>query len=113
MTDATQAEQREALRNDTYLRRAMNDASDEAGGRFAKTTKTTVNGAAPTVEYPAAAGPWSSDCTQVPPEPPLGYSIEAHEPVGEAFEVERSLASLGEVEAPAGVVASSAAVEIA
>lgn len=83
--EPTQAEKREVRRNDTYHSRAMADA-DAPGGRFQAATKTAVSGAAPSVGYPRQpAGP------RVPDEPALGFAIDAMEPVGEAFEVERSL----------------------
>jgi hypothetical protein len=63
-------------------------ASPEPGGRFAKANY--VAGSEPCVQYPAAAGPWAGG-TRVPDEPPLGFSVDAMEPVGTAAEIEASL----------------------
>jgi hypothetical protein len=57
-------------------------------GRFGD--KASVVGSARVPQYPAAAGPWN-DPVQVPPEPPLGYEINAQEVVGEVHEIEESL----------------------
>jgi hypothetical protein len=106
MTDyrnnASQRERAAALRNDQRVRNDQRnkDASTfsqfgesearEIEGRFAAREKANVVG---TTEYPGLTygwGPnWSHD--PVPPEPPLGFSVEDHEPVGEKFEVEASL----------------------
>jgi hypothetical protein len=87
MNDATQAEKRKVLLNDTYHSRATVDA-DAPGGRFKASNKTPVS---PT-EYPAAAGPWS-DPVEPGIEPPLGYSVDEVEPVGEYHEIQASLAA--------------------
>jgi hypothetical protein len=74
----------------------------------------SVSGSEPFVRYTSGAS-WTRD--PQPTEPPLGYSVDALEPVGEAQEVAASLSAiekatsasapaavaLGEV-APAGVV---------
>jgi hypothetical protein len=65
-----------------------------------------VSGSEPVVNYPAASGPWSGP--QPGPEPPLGFDVNAMEPVGEPFEVQRSLAG---AEAP--MVSCSTVVETA
>jgi len=83
--DASQAERREVLRNDTYLSRAKADADLAAGGgRFAKEVATRVVGVP---RYPTlpATSPWAGD--PVPDEPPLGYSIDEMPIVGEPHEV--------------------------
>ena len=71
---ATQKEKRETLHKDTFFNRAQSDL-DEAGGRFAKQSKATIIGSGP-VSYPTQPidSPWGSD--PVPPEEPLGYSID-------------------------------------
>jgi hypothetical protein len=57
-------------------------------GRFKN--DTIVSGSGPSVQYPRLpdGNPWSSD--PVPPEPPLGWSVETQEPCGEAWEIEAS-----------------------
>jgi len=64
-------------------------------GRFA--ADGMVSGTAPTTDYPRlpSSSPWSGP--QPGPEPPLGFAIDAQEPVGEAHEV---AASLAEARAP-------------
>ena len=62
-----------------------------------------VSGSERGVNYPAASGPWGAG-PQVPPEPSLGFAIDAMEPTGEAFEVQRSLA---EAACSDGVVCSA------
>jgi hypothetical protein len=88
---ASQAERREVLENDTYHRRAQNQA-DDAGGRFAKITPTTVTGVTPTPQYPQlpASSPWASGFDQNV-EPALGFDVNAQEPTGTPAEVEASL----------------------
>jgi hypothetical protein len=55
--------------------------------------KSIVTGTAPTVDYPAGSGPWSGNYWLDGPEPPLGYEINAQEPVGTPAEIEASLAT--------------------
>jgi hypothetical protein len=72
------------------------------GGRFAelarreRDAKPAVIGLDPAAQYPRQPGdsPWAGDAVGV--EPPLGYSIQDMEPVGEAHEIEASLAALPE-----------------
>jgi len=70
----------------TFHSIALAGIDDERGGRYAaEGSKRTVIGSSP-VAYPAqpATSPWHHDpCS---PEPPLGYSVEAQEPVDEMFE---------------------------
>jgi hypothetical protein len=64
---------------------------EEAGGRFAvERPKPQIVGAGP-VSYPAqpASSPWASD--PVPNEEPLGFDVNAIEPVGTGPEIEASL----------------------
>jgi hypothetical protein len=101
MTDATAQEKLEALFNEQKLRNAQRkDAStfqsraqaeaDEVRGRFAQIEKADVVGTAATVQYPRLPeNSWVND--PVPPEGPLGFSVDAHEAVGEVFELEASL----------------------
>jgi hypothetical protein len=55
--------------------------SDETGGRYQSVNKRVVVGSGEVPSYPAAPN-WPSQ--QVPPEPPLGYDINAME-VNEGF----------------------------
>jgi hypothetical protein len=91
--EVSQRERREVMRNDrrvreaaTYHSVAASSVDDERGGRYAAAdSKQTVIGASP-ISYPTQPehSPWSRD--ECPPEPPLGYSVDAQEPVGEVFE---------------------------
>jgi len=118
-TDATMKEKVEVLKNDRRVASTYLDHThSEEGGRFAK--PTNVIGATPTPQYPAGPN-WSADPTGV--EPPLGFDVNAVEPVGEQFEIERHLTGAtasasdaypsvaGDVEAPLAVGASPAEVE--
>jgi hypothetical protein len=73
----------------TYRDRAIADLGLEAQGRFAKGVEVT--GSKPAVVYPRMpeGSPWHSD--MVPPEPSLGYAIDAQEAVGEPGEIEASV----------------------
>jgi hypothetical protein len=73
----------------TYRDLAEAGLSLEAQGRHA--AKAAVSGSKAVPHYPAASGPWN-DPVQVPDEPPLGWSVEAQEPVGETFEIAASSA---------------------
>lgn len=107
--DSSQAERRRVLANDRQQTSSLLDhVEPEGGGRFAELArrdagKSTVVGATPSVQYPTGPG-WTR--SEVPQEPPLGFSVNDLEPTGEPFEVERSLASLAEAGPP-----MSAAVE--
>lgn len=78
----------------------------EGGGRFAElarregASRPTVVGADPAANYPAGPA-WTRAAVGI--EPPLGVAIDAMEPVGEAFEIEASLAASV---APASVASS-------
>jgi hypothetical protein len=69
----------------TYAERAEieRDITMRSGGRFASELKTEAS-----VPRQPASSPWSNDPVGV--EPPLGYSIQDMEPVGEAFEIAES-----------------------
>ena len=89
----SQREKRAVMANDrkvceaaTYHSVALGSVDDERGGRYASSgSKASVVGAAP-ISYPAqpANSPWHRD--PVPDEPPLGYSVDEIEAVGEVFE---------------------------
>ena len=83
-----QTERRRIMAEDrrakTYFGQAQH-ADDDLGGRYTKVHSTTVTGSSP-ISYPAQppTSPWHHDAC--PPEPPLGFSMNAMEPVGEPFE---------------------------
>jgi hypothetical protein len=66
-------------------------ALDEPGGRFSASAH--VVGTTPTVDYPAAAGPWAG-ADPVPDEAPLGESVEDMIPTGTPTEVAVSIERL-------------------
>jgi hypothetical protein len=72
----------------TYHSRAQADVEAELGGRFAK-PKPLIGGSVP---MQPEGSPWASD--PVGQEPPLGFSVEAMEPVGNPHEIERSLRAM-------------------
>jgi hypothetical protein len=75
-------------RLNTYRAHAEASIDEDRGGRFALVRKpATIVGAGP-IAYPRLPedSPWSSN--PLPPEPPLGYSVDDLEPVGEVFEQE-------------------------
>jgi hypothetical protein len=74
-------------RSDTYFSRAVAEA-DMAGGRFARIEASRVTGV-PRVPALPVSSPWSHD--PVPNEAPLGFCIDAIEPVGTAKEIEQSI----------------------
>jgi hypothetical protein len=90
-----QQERKEALANDRKLRPGDYEAStlhamanlgidtDISSGR---SKGDYVAGSEPHVSYPAASGIWA-DPVRVPDEPPLGYPIDAQEPVGTFAEI--------------------------
>jgi hypothetical protein len=86
--EISQAERRRTMAEDrrarTYFGQAQH-ADDDLGGRYAKVHSTTLTGSSPTV-FPAqpSTSPWHHDTC--PPEPPLGFSVEEMEPVGEPHE---------------------------
>ena len=86
--EISQAERRRIMAEDrrgrTYFGQAQH-ADDDLGGRYAKVHSTTITGSSP-ISYPAqpSTSPWHHD--PCPPEPPLGYSVDDVEPVGEVHE---------------------------
>jgi len=73
------------LNTETYHSRAQAEVEAELGGRWARPTPM-LSGSVP--EQPAPS-PWSHEPVGL--EPPLGYSVDAMEPVGEVHEIEASL----------------------
>jgi hypothetical protein len=98
MTDydqpATQAEWRWMLK-DTMHGRAMADEGFNSG-RFTKQNAARVTGSTPVPSYPQlpASSPWHS--WPSPPEPVLGYDINAVEPVGSPTEIAASMKEQGD-----------------
>jgi hypothetical protein len=70
--EPTQSEKREVLR-DTYLSRAQSDADLTSQGRFKRETTTRVT-SVPEYSKQPDNSPWASD--PVPPEEPLGFSVD-------------------------------------
>jgi hypothetical protein len=88
--DIPQSERRRILIEERHLRtyhgHAQSAVDEDRGGRFAFSgSPTTVTGSSP-ISYPTqpAHSPWAKDAC--PQEPPLGFSVEEMEPVGEPFE---------------------------
>ena len=103
--DTDQHTRREVLRNDTLFSRQQH-TPDDAGGRYAKLTPATITGSTPSPQYPKqpANSFWSHD--PVAATPPLGFSVDAMEPVGTPAEIEASLPTLNSpvVRAPPAAV---------
>jgi hypothetical protein len=90
--EISQSERRKVMENDrkimsSYLEHARASAEDDRQGRFGAINKTTVTGADPAVAVPRQpeTAP-SNQMAMMPDEPPLGYSVNDQEPVGEVFE---------------------------
>jgi len=74
----------------TYHSVAQSTVDDERGGRYATGgSKQTVIGSL-SIAYPQqpSTSPWHSD--PCPPEPPLGFNVNAIDPVGEPHEIKAS-----------------------
>jgi hypothetical protein len=89
--EPTQAEKRAVLRNDALVRgAALADVAEvfnpQPGGRFAASAPTTTS-----IPRQPEGSPWAAD--PVPPEPPLGFSVDDLPIVGEPHEIERSIAA--------------------
>jgi hypothetical protein len=89
--DTDQHTRREVLRNDTYFSRQQNTV-DDAGGRFAKLIPSTLTGQSQPVPRLPESSPWHHD--PVPATEPLGFSVNAMEPVGTQAEIEASIPAL-------------------
>ena len=91
--ETTQAERKAIVKNDSYFARQSN-AADDAGGRFAKLTPATITGSTLAPQYPSlpANSPWHHD--PVAATEPLGFSVNAMEPVGTQAEIEASIPTL-------------------
>jgi hypothetical protein len=90
VNEASQAERGKVLENDrkvrsTYHEHAQTDPALELGGRFKKLIPTSVTGSGPSpIPQQPSHSPWHHDPTG--DEPPLGYSVEDHDAVGERHE---------------------------
>lgn len=98
---ATREDKAEALRNERRLRQGDREPStyhklaglaDDLGGRFRE--KESIAGEQAATQYPKqnSASPWSGSGADPGVEPPTGVAIDAQDPVGEFFEIERSIA---------------------
>jgi hypothetical protein len=86
---------------------AMSRLSNDLEGRAS--ARDYVAGSDAATDYPAIpSGPWSSGYGRLPDELPLGWSVDAQEPCGEAFEVARSLEIAGSASAPVAIPGSIA-----
>jgi hypothetical protein len=73
----------------SYRDAALTSLTLEAqAGRFANETVVVGSRSGPIYPNLPEGNPWSSD--PVPPEEPLGWSVEAQEPTGEPFEIAAS-----------------------
>jgi hypothetical protein len=116
----TQADKLAALHNsnllrkraelNTYHARAQVEA-DDAGGRYAKLQPTTVIGSTGAPAYPQQpeGSPWRGDL--IGQEPPLGYSVDAIDPVGEPHEIAEAAAIIEHADASSPSVCGGAASE--
>ena len=92
--DISQGERRRIMADDrrarTYFGQAQHTDEDLYGGRFKQVTTTNVVGSGP-ISYPQqpTGSPWAKD--ECPPEPSLGYSVDAMQPVGEPHEIAASI----------------------
>jgi hypothetical protein len=92
--DISMSEKRRILAEEeisSYRAHAQANADFDLGGRYALVQKpATVIGSGP-ISYPKLPedSP-SNQLAMMPPEPPLGYSVNAQDPVGEQFEQEAS-----------------------
>jgi hypothetical protein len=90
ITNLSQEEKAETLKNNTMLRRAQSEFDLENTGRHSKSA-TVIGTGAP--NYPRLPeNNWTND--PVPPEPVLGIDVNATEPVGEYGEVTASIERL-------------------
>jgi hypothetical protein len=92
--DIPKSVKRRVMANDrrvmgTYHSVAASTVDDERGGRFAVEGKQTVIGSS-AVAYPQqpSTSPWHSE--PIGTEPPLGFDVNAIEPVGEPHEIRAS-----------------------
>jgi hypothetical protein len=106
--EISQAERRRILaedrRSSTYFAQAQASLEDTSGGRYGAVTKNKVTGTDPTIVYPRLpADAPANQMAMSPPEPSLGYSVDAQDAVGEAWEVQKSIDDLRAPSAAASV----------
>lgn len=105
--NSDQAERKQVIK-DCYQTRAQAqaDADMAAGGRFKKQTETLITGVG-VPQYPRqpSNSPWHSD--PVPPEEPLGYSIDALPELGGASPASLPCAGMSATPDGGGELASS------
>ena len=99
-----QAEQKDrlaVLKNEQAQHQAEHEPSTyhamanlDTGITPSRVGKSYVSGSEQAVQYPAAAGFWSSDYARLPDEPALGWSVEAQEANGTPVQVAASIAAL-------------------
>jgi hypothetical protein len=93
--DVLRNEQQSKLRPDEHepsTMFAMANLGVDTSVSSGRVGKDYVAGQDLSVNYPRQpSGPWSADYAKVPDEPPLGYAIDAQEPVGTFAEVQASL----------------------
>jgi hypothetical protein len=116
--DLERIEREETLRNDadvrrqqqqaqgtTFHQRAVAEANQDLGRYGVAMGKPQVTGSAPIVRYTQASGPWQGP-DPVGDEPPLGFDINALEPI-ENPAVVSPVSPAAATDAPAGAAASS------
>jgi hypothetical protein len=99
--DITQKQKRETLENDRLVRQASTyfhhaqSIDLELSGRYSKLTPTSVTGSTPGPIYPqqSETSP-ANQAALTGPEAPLGYDINAIDPVGERWEQEASKSTI-------------------
>ena len=79
-------------RGGTYFSHGQAAADTELGGRYGVINKPIVSGNEAATKYPRLpeGNPWSGTA-DMGTEPFTGYAIDEQEPVGEAFEVQKSM----------------------
>ncbi len=118
---AEQALRRDVIRNDQQSKLrpgehepstmfAMANLGVDTSVSSGRVGKDYVAGQDLSVNYPRLpSGPWSADYAKVPDEPPLGYPIDAQEPVGTFAEISLSVAGASADADKVEVVAPSVA----
>jgi hypothetical protein len=89
--EISQSEKRRILAEDrkarsTYFQHAQSVIDEDRGGRFSAVGSSPKVVGTSSISYPQQpeGSPWR--CDPVPPEMPLGYSVNEQEPVGDIHE---------------------------